>query len=452
MRYVQFKIVEMAALSKSDDVKYVPFVQQMLDKAPEPIRIGKSGDKVLIPNKGQKVTDRNDPIYGQVDGEDVTNVKVMHVWKTPAMKAGVKGQEVDDTGAVDKIENKGEVVEGILGAATHARLSKGDEITPEEVYTTIGKMKHGKVQGTLSEKAKDLKNNKITDLFELSISLKERAYQDFMQPDKLRKHMAPRVNAVTAYVNDAVRRYSKFFLENGRSDKVEVVSDGVSNEVGSKTDVQMIYTDAKGKRVVKHFDLSVKTGDVGQFGQKGGGKGKASLDERFDLMQDMYNKFGLDISGVKSKFVEKEDIVSAYKEAYSHAADVLDKKLKGANLQKESEVLRQLITGLKFFGTLGDDRIRLVDFSDKGYYVLDFKRLSKLYLNADIDLGARVEYSKRDKGVGKPTLVIYNKLETKKTKQKLFQVRMYMDDTGYVRNYIEKGDLLKVLTKVRGNY
>ena len=76
----------MAALSKSDDVKYVPFVQQMLDKAPEPIRIGKSGDKVLIPNKGQKVTDRNDPIYGQVDGEDVTNVKVMHVWKTPAMK------------------------------------------------------------------------------------------------------------------------------------------------------------------------------------------------------------------------------------------------------------------------------------------------------------------------------------------------------------------------------
>ena len=29
---------------------------------------------------------------------------------------------------------------------------------------------------------------------------------------------------------------------------------------------------------------------------------------------------------------------------------------------------------------------------------------------------------------------------------------MYMDDTGYVRNYIEKGDLLKVLTKVRGNY
>ena len=28
-----------------------------------------------------------------------------------------------------------------------------------------------------------------------------------MQPDKLRKHMALRVNAVTAYVNDAVRRY-----------------------------------------------------------------------------------------------------------------------------------------------------------------------------------------------------------------------------------------------------
>lgn len=451
MRYQEFKIREMAALSGgSKDEKYLPFVQQMLDKA-EPMRFGAKGEETLIPDPNQKVTDRFSKITGTVDGQKVTR-QFNQVFKTPQMKAGIKGQDVSDDGTVDKIENKGEVVEGILGAATHARLAKGNEISPEEVYATIDKMKHGKVQGTLSEKSKDLKNNNITDLFELSISLKERAYQDFMQPEKLRKHMSPRVNAITSYVNDAVRRYSKFFLENGKSDKVQVVSDGVSNEVGSKTDVQMIYTDANGERVVKHFDLSVKTGDVGQFGQKGGGKGTDSLDERFDLLQDMYNKFGLDISSIKDEFVKQNDIVSAYKEAYTQAAQMLDKKLQGANIEKESEVLRQLITGLKFFGTLGDDRVRLVDFSDKGFYVLDFKRLSKLYQNADIDLGAKVEFSTRDKGVGKPSIVIYNKLEEKKNKAKLFQIRMYMDGTGYVRNYIEKGDLLKVLTKVRGNY
>ena len=452
MRYVDFKITEMAALSKTDDVKYVPFVQQMLDKAPEPIRIGKSGDKVLIPKTGQKVANRTDPIYGKVDGKDVTNVKVMHVFKTPQMKAGVKGQEVGDDGTVDKIENKGEVVEGILGSAIMARLHKGKPISDADVYKTINEINHGRVQGRLEKPAQDLANKTITDKFELLVSLKERAYSDFKQPEKVKKHMGRRVNAVVAYCNDQVRRFSKLFLQNGRPDKVQIVSDGVSNETDSKTDVLMIYNDKDGDRVVKHFDLSVKTGDVGQFGQKGGGKGTDPLAVRFDLVQDMYNQFGVNIQGIKKEFAESENIVEAYKIAYREAADILNTKFEGANVQKESEVLRNLISGCKFFATLNDDRVKLVDFSDKGYYVLDFKRLSKLYLNADIDLGARVIESKRDKGVGKPTLEIYNKIETKKSKAKLFQIRMYMDETGYVRNYVEKGPLLKVLTKVRGNY
>lgn len=452
MRYVDFKVTEMAALSGGKkDEKYIPFVQQMLDKAPTPIRIGDNGEETLIPDKGQTVTDRFSSITGTIDNKPVTR-KVNQVFKTPQMKAGIKGQEVADDGTVDKIENKGEVVEGILGAAIVSRLSTGKDIQNADVYKTISEMKHDKVQGRLEIPAQDLSNRKITDKFELLVSLKERAYSDFSQPEKLKKHMDQRVSAIVAYTNDAVRRFSKLFLENGKADKVQVVSDGVSNETGSKTDVLMIYTDVNGERVVKHFDLSVKTGDVGQFGQKGGGRGTDSMLARFDLVQDMFNQFAINIQGIKDKFEQSENIVEAYKTAYTEAEQILNNKFKGANVEKESEVLRNLISGLKFFATLGDDRVRLVDFSDKGYYVLDFKRLSKLYQNADVDLGARVIFSTRDKGIGKPTLEIYNKLESKKSKAKLFQIRMYMDETGYVRNYIEKGPLLKVLTKVRGNY
>ena len=452
MRYIDFKITEMAALSGgAKDEKYIPFVQKMLDKAPDPIRIGDNGEETLIPDKGQTVTDRFSPITGTINNQPATR-KVNQVFKTPQMKAGVKGQEVADDGTVDKIENKGEVVEGILGAAIMKRLHNGKDISNADVYQTINEIKHGRVQGTLVKPTADLTNKRITDKFELLVSLKERAYSDFKQPEKIEKHMDQKVSAIVAFANDQVRRFSKLFLQNGKADKVQIVSDGVSNETDSKTDVLMIYNDKDGERVVKHFDLSVKTGDVGQFGQKGGGKGTDPMAARFSLVQDMFNQFGVNIQAIKQEFEKSENIVEAYKKAYTEAETILNTKLVGANVKKESEVLRNLISGIKFFGTLNDDRVKLVDFSDKGYYVLDFKRLSKLYLNADIDLGARVKESTRDKGVGKPTLEIYNKIETEKKKEKFFQIRMYMDETGYVRNYIEKGPLLKVLTKVRGNY
>ena len=450
MRYVDFKLTEMAALDGgTKDEKYLPFVQQMLDKAPEPILIGTNGEETLIPDKDQTVTDRFSLISGTIDGKPVKR-KVNQVFKTAQMKAGVKGQEVADDGTVDKIENKGEVIEGILGAAIMARLNTNKEISNADVYQTISEMDHGKVQGKLVKPSKDLANKRITDKFELFVSLKQRAYSDFKQPEKLKRHMDRRVSAVVAYANDQVRRYSKLFLQNGKSDKVQIVSDGVSNETESKTDVLMIYNDTNGERVVKHFDLSVKTGGVPQFGQKGGGAQKDPMDVRFDLVQDMYNIFGVNIDQARQGFIESNNIIEAYNVAYKKAEDILNTNLKGANQKKESEILRNLITGIKFFATLGDDRVKLVDFSDKGYYVLDFKRLSKLYLNADIDLRARLTTGPRDKE-NKPILQIYNSLD-KEEKNHLFQIRMYKTGEGYVRNYIEKGSQLKKLTKVRGNY
>ena len=125
------------------------------------------------------------------------------------------------------------------------------------------------------------------------------------------------MNSIKDYTNDAVRRYSKLFEANGRPDSVEIKSDGVSDETGTKTDVELIYENEKGKRVVKHFDLSVKTGTTKQMGQVGSGGSRMTMDARFDILDNMWKRFGVDISGVKAEFTKATNIEDAYDIAYT---------------------------------------------------------------------------------------------------------------------------------------
>ena len=425
---------EMAALKNSSDNKYLRYVNDELLAKNQPIQMGDQKELgVLIPNPGQQVNSRSDVIYGTVDGEKA-EFKVNQIFKSPEMKAWESGKE-----AGEKIANKGEVVEGILGAATYARLLKRSksDITPADVFNAIKSLKE---DGTTSKSVKEIESN-ISDKIQLTVKLKINAFEDYKNIDKIKRLMAGEIQSIVDYTNDAVRRYGNFFAKNGRPDVVEIVSDGVSNETETKTDVLMYYTDDKGTRVVKHFDLSIKSGDVSQVGQVGGGGQEDSLETRYEFVKSLWERFGVDISPIKNAFVGSEDIVEAYGKAYSHAAKSFSEQLVGANEDSESEILKKFVEGIKYFATLGEDRIKLVDFSPNGYYVLDFKKLDRLYGNKDIDLTA--EY-----GIGRSGLPMV-KIIDKVTGKKFIQVRMYRANTGYVRNYVEKGPILKKVTRVR---
>ena len=436
MRAFEF-LSEMAALKNKSDDKYLVAVNDMLEKGVD-IEIDDQGGRFLKPNPGQQVNSRSDVITGTIDGAEA-KVKVNQVFKDERMKAFLSGAEVGS-----KIQNKGEVAEGLLGCATLAKLISrtGKDIEVKDVINIIGQLKGGRTSGTVTKTVDEVESN-ITDKFILSVSLKVNAYKDFTDIEKVKGLMADELQSIVDYTNDSVNRYSSFFSKNGRPDVVEIISDGVSNETGSKTDVQMIYNDKNGKRVVKHFDLSVKTGDVGQFGQMGGGSQEDSLETRFQFVQSMWQEFGVNIEPVKQGFIGSDDITEAYGKAYSYASSTLADMLKGQNQQKESEVLKNLIDGIKHFATLKDDRVKLVQFTKKGYYVLDFKKLTKLYNNKDIDLSTKYEVGRS----GLPKVVIFNAIDGKE----FFQIRMYRAETGYVRNYIEKKPLMKDITKVRGN-
>ena len=150
---------------------------------------------------------------------------------------------------------------------------------------------------------------------------------------------------------------------------------------------------------------------------------------------------------IDSEFEKAQTIEQAYNLAYIYANDVLQGKLEGTDQQVEENFLEKVVDGIKYFATLNDDRIKLVQFTQKGYYVLDFKRLDSLYNNDKLDLSSRYSTgSSGDEGITIPKVSIYDKISGKD----LMTIRMFRNAAGYIRNYIEKEALLVQLTKVRG--
>jgi hypothetical protein len=368
--------------------------------------------------------------------------------KTPAFGSR-GGDRAETTGTVGKVANKGEVAEGILGCGTFARLlvrpSKAvSAVDIEEVIRKLPKdapEKDGFHQLTLTAKEID---SPIADQFTLTLNLKPDTYADFLDESKW-PQMSQITSGVVDYVNDNLKRYTDYFQANGKMDEVRVIADGVSGETDTKVDVFLVHKNDQGaERTLQHFDMSVKVGSVKQMGQVGGGAATKGLDERYAIVADMWSKFGVDLSKIQNKFIKSKTPEDAYVVAYNEAYKQMKKLLAGVKKSGETDYLMQLIETIKFFATLNDDRVKLVQFTDLkkgGFYVLDFKKLDRMLDLDRVDLDVRlVEDSKW------PKVTLFNKA----TGKDFLSIRMYRTSGGYIRNYIEKEKGLVDLTKVRG--
>lgn len=354
----------------------------------------------------------------------------------------------------EKVGNKGELAEGLLGAATFARLLKrpSKPITEKDVFTVIKRLPKGTPKDdvvSLSLTAKEVHND-ITDKFTLNIQLKPDTYADLVDPSKW-PQMSNITRGVVDYVNSNLRMYSALFEKNGKPDEVRVVADGVTGENDTKVDVFLVYKDVSSgeERVLTHYDMSVKAGSTKQMGQVGGGKQSLSMVERFNILVTMWERFGVDISNVKNKFVNATSVEEGYTIAYEAAAKKLKKELKGVKKDPEMKYFQTLIKAIKHFATLNDDRVKLVQFADTksgSFYVLDFKKLDRLYDMDKMDLDVEYDVGKSSSGTPIPKVKFINK----KTGEPLLTVRMYRTSKGYIRNYIDKEKGLVGLTKVRG--
>jgi hypothetical protein len=362
--------------------------------------------------------------------------------------------------------NRGEMAEGVFGAATFARMVKRptEPISIADVKSIVNEL--GLNNGTINRgNLPDLANSNIVDDVRLVVKLKPATWNGFIDPAIFDSYMGNIVKGIVQYVNDkGVGQYAKYFEANGKPDIVTITSDGISDEVGSKTDIYMEYTsrDEPGSKLV-HFDLSVKVGTTKQFGQRGAGAVNLSLDERFEYQKELWRIFDIDIEPVRENFIRSKNIISAISKSYEYVSKVMNQLLEQDSNSSERKFLKQLLHGadgnggINYFGTLNQKNVKLVQFHDStagGYYLLDFKKLDEKLSN--IDLATDVLYQK-----GKlPKLIIYDATDVEKypdsqienfigKQELLLSVRLMQVKSGYLRNYIEKEKLLTQLTTVR---
>jgi len=448
MRYRDFKIQEamLGASSPSSVPGYLQKLNQMLASG-QPIQMGKNGDFSFTPAPGQNITDLNSVIKGQGQnhlGQDVGEVVVKNVYKS-----AVTGAAAADKGKLDL--NRGEVAEGWHALAAFVRLIARPtrDITLKDVIAFIPQIQNGK---TLILKVKDAENKELADEFHVTISLKPKQWAAFTNPDEALKdgELAAIVKDVIDDANDETGRRADVYATNGKYDLVRVIGDGVSGETETKTDINFENETEK-----KYRGYSIKAGTTKQIHQVGGGsvkdsKGrfKATPEERYRILND--ELFGVhgrarlaDLKHVRKEYMRAAQDESvkgrllAQEIAYRGAVTSINTNLDSDT--EEKDFVKTLGKALKYFMARDDDSILLKQFSGKGTFILDARRFDQLH-DKGLDLAARYIDGKAN-----PEFVI----EDIKTGSMLIKFRTYKASSGYMRNYIEKGDLFKELTNIK---
>ena len=465
MRYSE--ILSERQLSANDLVKHgddrLNTFLAKIDRGEDFVRVGNTGTVKIDPAEKDKIVNaiRSGQTrtlkFQSTEGETLTMSKLE--------KTGEFGATGESETGERKMANRGNTMEGVLGAATVARLATrpGRDVSADDVKAIINRfattqapnptLKSGGGEITFPAKAED-----ITDNFRLTVKLPMKNYIDFVDWEFMTadKQMLGYINNCINYVNDAaiVDRFARFFENNKRPDTVHVIADGVSDMTGRKTDIYMLYIDEEGKERKQRFDLSLKAGTTSQFGQAAAGgtsersKKKAHGEYGWEAYKKIFADFGVDVSTVGNQYLGAENLRDAVMAVYKKAGDEFHKELAGSDDDAEKKWLKQFVNNIKEHGTYNDPAVQLAQFEKNKYYVLDFQKLDRLLDRDQLDLDIKMTVSKPKDGTpGWPSLIFYNR---ENPKEELIRIRAkYGADK--MNNLIEKGALLKKLTKVRGN-
>jgi len=452
MRYVDFKVTEMAMVKTARDSSvsgYIDGINKKLAGATDKERtfyVGSQQDpnKIFTADAGQKpIKHLGDEITGKGKnhlGKDATSVVAGTLYKSNEIKGESEG---------NLKFNRGEVSEGYHAIAAFVRLiaRPTQDITLDQVTSYIPKLKNNQV---FTLKRNETDNKDLADMFSVTIALKPESWRYFQNFAVLKDpEFGSYVKDIIDDANEETGRRADVYANNNKYDEVRVIGDGVSGEQERKTDIEFENETEK-----KYRGYSIKAGTTKQIHQVGGGaikdgpKGKAATpEERYNILQDeLFGVHGFariaDISPVKDEFLkfvgsdqQPEGRLKAQEIAYREAADSMNNFLTTDN--DEKNFLKTFIKALKWWKNRGDDNVLLKQFTGKGTIILDAKRLDKMQ-DAGLNIMASYDDTKT-----RPGIKIYDKTSGKV----LINLRTYYSD-GYLRNYIEKGPLYIQLTNI----
>ena len=352
-------------------------------------------------------------------------------------------------GSVDKPNvraNMGDVAEGVFAAAVGARfLYKNQTITYSQVSSVLrqlsasGRTRVPGKNGFRVEMVRPSPNLGIAlqDDVRIFVSLAETNMNFLLNPGNTAS-LRPYINAALAYANSiTVRQWADLVYTNRRYDKIEIISNGLSGQTTTKVDVRVKITDDEGNLRPVNINVSLKAGDVKQFGQLGG-------TEFSDLVQFFNNLFGIGniLNQHSNRYEQMTKVNHQYDEAlrflYGEVQRTLTARL--ASAATSANLMNIVGNGINYYATLNEENVQLVQLNNSEAKIYQFQGVGERLQNYAYE--SRLSYSgeKRlpqidiNNSDGKLLLRIRVKGENKRDRNG----RSYT----YFRNYVEKGEFL----------
>lgn len=376
---------------------------------------------------------------------------------------GGKGGDV-----ADKIGNRGDISEGILGAALFAKMrarvnGKIKIISAMDIWSVIDSLQLQKtvraknVEDTWGEytvKVKDVNQISVKDSIVFTLKLKQGPFAEIMD-EKKRVLLNKEINGAVEYANSPdAEEFASFFYLNGKPDIIHVITDGLSDQTGKKSDIEVIVTDPKtGKQHEQQLNISLKAGSD-QIAQVSGGTtlgDNTSGKTAYEAQNELWGKLGVEVESFKEEFenyTKTKGFEYALQFMYHQVTDLLQRLLGGNHDDEEYLYIKDFVNAVNYFATRNNPNVILINLEKGSYSISSFANLEQQLL--DIDLDAR--YTEQDES-GLPNVEIFDT----NSGQLFLKVRSYRTNktskTGekgwYFRNYIETGPLLKQLTSIK---
>ena len=350
--------------------------------------------------------------------------------------------------------NRGDVSEGILCAAITARfMSKTKTINTNDVTNIIKKLSKAKkeLKGVTSTTTFSSPNEQadVMDTLICKVNLAENNMAAFLDTSIYTKSdIMSLVRSAVMYANgNYIKQWADTIYTNNQKNTIEVNAEGLLDQTGTKVDLKVVVD---GKQC--GVGVSLKAGDVKQFGQVGGSK--------WASMTSLFAPLGVSFSNTtETTYVDmlsKKQLAPALTTAYTEAYNQIKKK--------DQKFLRKAIADfMKFHATSNEESVVLVQLNRDQAKVYDFDKLEEKLKDKDIEL--RLNSGITDKlneggyeGSGAMPKNKIPKLQFLVDGKILFDIRLKLEGNRFsqssgktlpltVRNYIEKGEMTtKLLT------
>jgi hypothetical protein len=406
-----------------------------------------SGEKLSSIRYSATVVDED----GNPTGEVIDNLTLSNIYKDYKL-----------TGALRV--NMGNVSEIILGCAVATKFEKqGQPITERELTDLAVRLAENKGEMT-STAGKDKLffrvsvpfNDKKAFFAYVGKDSRNKSLKDYNVSEKTIELIKSRISSAVAYANTSKRVLTA--IDEARKDpaknKVDVLSDGgeKENQTTTKVDLKILVD---GKEVGKRL-LSVKAGNVGQFGQVGG--------HNFDKADLFFSStLGIKLSPtVQQKFLDvpqakgyEEQKLKNYKVGFKSAYADIFKQAKIITKSAPDDFLENVFKGLKYHLTLNEPGVEMVILEPSTK-----KAFSELSFGDEFEKAVRqlvlyVDFNETDSGYymsiyGQPKTQLGKKF-IPKSGNLLIKLLTSITPEYNVRNRINMGPLLKHLADIE-NY